>query len=124
MHMQFFGRLGAQLGYKIRGDWYTATKGDIIKNGGGGLLASYYNNSPSTALKSVYPEHNWELKRFKNPPKRSWRTGDNQKKFFDSLMIQLGYNCMEDWYNVTEEDIHKNGGGSLLNHYYRSSPSR
>src|SRR4051812_15127341 len=36
------------------------------------------------------------------------------RKFFDWLRLQLGYDTMEDWYQVSEVDIHKHGGTRLL----------
>ena len=39
------------------------------------------------------------------------------KDVFDKLGNKLGYKCMEDWYKVTVDDIHKNGGVTLLNQY-------
>lgn len=118
---KFFDWLMTELGYKCMEDWYTITQEDIQKNGGVGLL-KYYNNSPSKALQSVYSEHNWELDRFKTKPSNYWKSKENQQKCFDSLMTRLGFKGMEDWYNVTFEDIHKNGGGVPLK-YYNSSPS-
>ena len=34
---------------------------------------------------------------------------------------ELKYTTKEDWYDITTEQIHKNGGGGLLNHYYKDS---
>jgi hypothetical protein len=48
-------------------DWYEVTTEDIRKNGGAAVLF-YYNGSPSSALQSVYPEHFWDLTKFKNKP--------------------------------------------------------
>lgn len=100
-------------------DWYNVIDKDIfmVKNGGRGLLQYHYKGSPSSALQSVYPEHNWELERFKNKPsllkhkndaqrvfweststekftiipKRFWKDKENQKKFFDWIKTRLGY---------------------------------
>lgn len=62
-------------------DWYHVTVEDIVKNGGGGLLTCY-NNSPSSALQSIYPEHNWELERRER--RILWK--QSQKKFLDGLI--------------------------------------
>src|SRR5689334_806970 len=107
----FCNWLYTELGYKSMEDWYNITREDIYKNGGKGMLKTYYNGSPSSVLQSVFPDHTWDLTMFKHKPQRFWKTDENHKKFFDQLMIKLGYNSMEDWYNVSREDIHKNGGG-------------
>lgn len=143
-HVKFLNGLGVQLGYKCMDDWYNVTQKDIHKNGGHGLLHNYYNDSPSFALQSIYPEHNWELGKFKNKPMRLckskiqmlfskntpikwetmfWKKKENHRKFFDWLMVQLGYKSMDEWYNVTQADIHNNGGHGLLKSYYNGSPS-
>ena len=62
---KFFHWLMEQLGYKCMDDWYKVTVEDIHKNGGSGPL-DHYNNSRSKALMNIYPEHNWELNKFKN----------------------------------------------------------
>src|SRR5690242_14654714 len=56
-------------------------------------------------------------------PRWFWKEKANQIQFFDGLMKQLGYKSMDDWYKVTVEDIHKNGGSRLLHAYYNGSPS-
>ena len=88
---KFFNWLGKQLGYKEMTDWYNVTKEDIQKHGGAGLLASNYGDSPSKALKGVYPEHNWMLWNFNVIPMRYWGNGENQRTFFQWLGIQLGF---------------------------------
>ena len=38
-------------------------------------------------------------------------------------MVRLGYKCMDDWYNVTVNEIYDHGGEGLLRNYYSSFPS-
>src|SRR5258707_355737 len=52
-----------------------------------------------------------------------WQNKEAHKQFFDRMGTQLGHTTMEDWYNVTKEDIYKNGGGGPPTSYYRGSPS-
>ena len=73
-HRIFFDSLGAQLGYKSMEHWYNITKKEICENGGTGLLNTYYKGSPSTALQRSYPEHEWELSKFKNKPLSFWKS--------------------------------------------------
>lgn len=123
-HKHFFDWLGKELGYKEMDDWYNVTKEDIYKHGGVGLLSHHYGDSPSRALQLVYPAHNWIPWRFGYTPRGFWNKQENHRKFFDWLGKQLGYEKMDDWYNVTKEDIHKHGGVGLLNQYYNSSSSK
>jgi len=101
------------------------TNGTLLrqKKLGGGTILQYYNNSPSTALKTVYPEHNWEIWKFKMVPMGYWEQSQHRTTFFDRLFETLGYKSMNDLYNVTADDIVRNGGFKLLN-YYSGSPSK
>jgi hypothetical protein len=145
----FFDFLMNLLGYECMDDWYQVTADTIHQYGGRGLL-DHYSGSPSLALQSIYPEHMWELERFKGKPSQLWhkknsqrraflisstvdnvdctpfsfwKRKENHRKFFDWLMVRLELKCMEDWYKVTSKDIYANGGGGLPNSYYSSSPS-
>src|SRR5690349_8522923 len=109
-HRKYFDWLYTRLGYKSMEDWYNLTQEYIFKNGGRGLLTFSYGKSPSLALQSVYPEHHWQVDRFKHKPLRFWENIDQHKLFFEKLANKLGYKDMDDWYNVTAEDI-QNGGG-------------
>ena len=71
--------------------WYSVSKEEIHKYGGGGLLASYYKDSPSKALKTIYPDHNWISWNFKVIPMGFWKKQDNQREFLHWLGVQLGY---------------------------------
>src|SRR5690349_13904891 len=82
-HRQFFDWLGTQLGCKEMDDWYNVSVEDIYKHGGSGLLNDYYNNSPSKALQTVYPEHQWLIWRFGQTPKGFWKKPENHRQFFD-----------------------------------------
>lgn len=103
-------------------DWYNTTKEDFIANGGLNIIRKY-NKSVSTALKIIYPFHKWKLERFKYKPRGYWDIANHQSEFFSRLGDQLGYTQMDDWYNVTTEDITKNGGASVLAKY-NYSPSK
>ena len=122
-HKLFFDNLGVKLGYKCLDDWYNVTTKDIYQNGGQLILSARYNGSPSWALQVVYPHHNWQLEKFTHKPQRFWMSTEtfNHQKFFDWLMKQLGYKCMEDWYNVTVEDIYNDGGKDCLSYLQRFS---
>src|SRR5688500_5103672 len=91
---RFFDWLGEQLGYKHMDDWYRVTLKDIYKHGGKGILYRCYNGSPSKALQTVYPEHNWTLWRFGRTPKGFWEKSENRRNFFDWLAHHLGFKEM------------------------------
>jgi hypothetical protein len=63
-HRKYFEWLYNKLNYKTYDDFYNITYETIYLYKGGGVL-SKYNNSIYTFLKTVYPEHEWDKKKFK-----------------------------------------------------------
>ena len=120
---KFFDWLGKELGYKTLDDWYNITISIIDKHGGGSMLDTFYNGSPSKALKAVYPEHKWMPWRFKKSPKGFWKhflseieQGKNHKEILKSGELELLMKWMEeklqikhldDWYRVSLHQIDK-----------------
>lgn len=100
-----------QLEYKEMDDWYNVTKEDIHKYGGFGLLYKYYNDSPSKALQSVYPNHKWMLWRFGRSPrgfrKNLRNTPAEQQNVIDWLNKNLPIRELDDWYRVSITEIEK-----------------
>src|SRR5690349_13494845 len=45
----------------------------------------------------------------------------NHRIFFDRLGQQLGLNSMDDWYNITNDDIQQHGGTDILKSYGNST---
>src|SRR5689334_7486762 len=108
-HKKFFDRLAKRLGYYSLDDWYNITLEDIQRYGGAIRIHDYFNNSPSKALLTVYPEHNWMPWKFRMSPRGFWEKSEHHLQFFNWLGEQLGYHSLDDWYNVTQEDIHRHG---------------
>ena len=104
--------------------WYNVTQEDFFNNRGEGLLRRYYAGSPSTALQKIYPKHKWMPWMFKVTPMGFWTDKKNHKIFFEWLKSQLGYQQMEDWYNLTVAHVYNNGGKGLLANYYNNSPAK
>jgi len=55
----------------------------------------------------------------------SWLLGEawESKSFVNWLCAKLGYKEMDDWHQLTLEDVYKHGGGRLLSGYYNNSLS-
>lgn len=75
---------------------------------GRGPLA-LYNNSPSRALKAIYPEHDWQEWRFGKVPRNFWDDLANQKKFVEDVAKQLRVGELDDWFGVKAADIRAKG---------------
>ena len=61
------------------------------------------------AVMSAFPEHPWEVWKFKNKRMR-WKDIDSQRAFLESIKSKLGITCFEDWYNVRQADLIECGG--------------
>jgi len=48
---------------------------------------------------------------------------ENRRLFAKKLGEHLGYNCTNEWKNITVKQIKDFGGSGLLGHYYRDSPA-
>ena len=105
-HRQLFDKLGEQLGYTSMEDWYDVNADKIRKNGGAEILLRFYRHSPSTALKTIYPDHDWMIWRFNTVPKSYWKNNASknsieQKRMIDWLGDKLGIHSVEDWLSVS-----------------------
>ena len=121
-HKHWAEDLGKKLKYTTMENWYNITVEQIHKNGGKGLLGGYYNNSLQAFVKAVFPDYDWDPCKFSSVPNGHWQELDNHKHWAEDLGKTLGYKTKEDWYDITAEQIHKNGGGGLLPDYYKDSP--
>ena len=117
----FLDWFGNQLGFKEMDDWYGITEKQILENGGVTLL-NKYGESPSKLVMAVYDTHQWQQSRF-NTQHGYWNNKDNQRDFMDQLGNQLGFKEMDDWYGITQKQLHENGGVTLLDKY-GGSPSK
>ncbi len=118
---QFFDWLAVQLGIKHYTDWYTVMMADLSAKGALPILTRYHSNSIAKALVQLYPEHEWQLFKFKQTPQNLWNDKGRRKQYFDWIATQLNIKTFEDWYNVTTGDIHAKGGAVLLHHFYGGS---
>ena len=66
---------------------------------------SYYDDSISKALTSVYPDHAWELWRFSKVSKGYWDNKQHQREFFDSLVAKFQIKTHTDWYKITSSKV-------------------
>jgi hypothetical protein len=113
--------LGKELGYQGMEDWYNITRELIISNFGGGYILKKYNGSPSQFVKSIFYEYDWLEWKFMVTPFHFWQDNQNQIKYAIWLGKKLGYEDMDDWYNLRVELFKLNYGSSLILNYYNGS---
>jgi hypothetical protein len=107
----FVDRLGKSMGIKNMEDWYEISKEDMINNGGRRMLNRF--ESVEKVLEHLYPEHRWLGWKFRN---QKWNP-EKEKHFMDWLGNQLGYKTLEDFHQITLENIKNFGGSGILTKY-------
>ena len=88
----------------------------IINEGGSGLLKKY-KGSFFTALKTIYPNEEWNFFQLTTKPKYFWDSPENQKNFLHYLYKKFKLNSMEEWYYIRVATVEANGGAALLKKY-------
>lgn len=116
--VQYMDWLGDQLGIKTKEDWYDKKWEQLTSHGN--RLLDKYNNSPSVLLKAVYPEHDWQIEKFRRTPLGYWEMIESHLRFIGKITKEMNIQRMEDWYQVTNQDVKGRGGQRLL-HYYDGS---
>lgn len=64
------------MNFKNFDDWYQISTKDIRNFGGRGLLY-FHKESIFSVLATAYPEHNWQLWKFKQAPRNFWNDEKN-----------------------------------------------
>ena len=122
-HKRYAKWLGKKLGYKEPKDWYQITLKLVHNNYGAGLLVTYYNDSASLFVKTIFPNNEWFEWLFIVAPQGFWKDVKNHKRYVKWLGKKLGYEKPEDWYQITTKLIYDNSGCGLLRTYYNDSAS-
>jgi len=117
---KYFKKLGNILGYKKPEDWYRVKKKDFTDNGGGGLLVTYYHNSPILAVKTLCDSYDFKEWKFQKTTNAFWQDIKKQKEYMSWLGNILGYKEPSDWYKVSQSDFVNNYGYGLLMQYQKS----
>ena len=113
---QFVEWLGKQLSVKKLDDWYQIKRETFEDYTGAAPLQNHFGDSPSNMLKTVYPDHKWEPWKFSDGGnvRKYWKETENQKEYLNWLATQLGIQKMEDWYDITLDQVKKNEGFGLI----------
>jgi hypothetical protein len=113
---KFLEEVAPSLGVKTLEDWNKITVNQFRQIGGssGTRLLQIYGNSLDKILKTLYPNHQWKIKR---KPRGYWKNLDNQRAFLDQIRSSLGIKNLNDWNNVTTVQLVQVGGSRMLTMY-------
>lgn len=104
-HRNYFDSMALSLGIETLEDWYNYTcnfnrKVPQMKN-----ILKYYDQSLVRALTHVYPEHNWQVWRFKQVPKSYWTDQKNMSNYFDWLSNKLKLDEERNWESISVKQV-------------------
>ena len=103
-----------QLNIKSKNDWKKITLQQFQDMYGSYEILKRYS-SIFDALKSIYPDENWNFFEITNKiPISYWNSIDNQREFFNYLSNQLNIHSLDQWYSIPLQSIRKFGGSNLL----------
>ena len=104
-------------------DFHQLTNEVINKHGGVSLLNIHapWGTRIWDLLNYVYPSHNWQFWKFNKTAGDLWSQTEHQLQFLNHLAEKLEIQNEDDWYNVSENDLKKYGGQTLL-HKFGDSP--
>lgn len=75
-------------------------------------MVNHYGNMIK-ALADLRPNHLWTpwmFKEYEKAPRNFWGDPKNQRDYLQWLGPRVGFNTMEDWYNVSKEIFRNNFG--------------
>lgn len=117
----FWDVLGKDLGVSSLENWYQISSAKLPLTARS-LIRVHHGGSFSAALKTAYPDHDWDLFRFLEVPSGYWQLKENRKAYLDKLGPTLGVTKLEDWYSVTRTQYFAHGNRKF-NRYYRALPA-
>eukprot|EP01114_Cavostelium_apophysatum_P014359 TRINITY_DN3702_c0_g1_i1.p1 TRINITY_DN3702_c0_g1~~TRINITY_DN3702_c0_g1_i1.p1 ORF type:complete len:614 (+),score=148.50 TRINITY_DN3702_c0_g1_i1:97-1938(+) len=100
----FLNDLGQNLQIRRWEEWYRVNCNDIRNHGGQGL-EKLYGRSAAVIISSILTEHPWELQKFGAEGRDYLRSENNQKEVVENIARSLHINALDDWYEVTNENI-------------------
>ena len=117
-HRKRMDQLFIKFNLKSFDDWLVVSKTKMIKRGGKEIL-KLYNGNMFNILQNVYPNYPWDISFTSNliSSKLYFKSIENQRKFMDNLFIKFNLKSIDDWFNLSLNEIKKNGGKRLLKIY-------
>jgi hypothetical protein len=110
--LEKFGR--DKLGIKNLDDWYSIPSSAVM------TIRRMFNGSLSKALKTLYPQHNWNPLKFSKRPRRFWCDERTQRDALESIgRLKFGVRELDDWYRVSVTDVISDL--SFINSHYKGS---
>jgi len=119
---EFFDFLSSQIDLTHPQQYYLLRARTVSKNGGAGLLSTYYSNSPSRVVLTLYPELPFRLWDFDPIPFNIWKEEKRRREFLDYLAHKLRFSSLDSFYSLTRATLTKYRGIGILSRYRGKLP--
>lgn len=106
---RYFDWRAKEIGVKEASDWYAIEAKQIDQS----ILKG---STISDLLRKAYPEHQWQVWRFKFLPKGFWKEQENVTECFKWLEDQLNVKSVGCWQQINPQQVIDAGGARLLYH--------
>ena len=113
---KWFETLKASLNVEKAQDWNNIPEKSIRQFPGGASVLAHHGGK-ANFLASLYPDEMWCIDERLKVPHHYWESHENRRQFMEKLGRRLGITTLEDWRDVTHQQLQKNGAGSLLGRY-------
>jgi len=110
---RFLDWIAEQEGFESMESWYMMKRSDFELYTGGAVINNYYGGSPRKAICDIYPEYDWKPWKFVNSPPNFWKNDDNCKEYLTWLFNELGFQDIEDWYQLENRILNANYGAGM-----------
>lgn len=98
-------QIGTELGVKELDDWYKVSRAQLLKLVP--FIDAKYKGKVFSALKKIYPDHNWDSSKFSRAFINFWNDVAHQKKKLEEVGRELGVVNLDDWYRISRSRVCK-----------------
>jgi len=109
----YFDWIAGQEGFESMESWYLMRRSDFERYTGGAVINNHYGGSPRKAICDIYPEYDWKPWKFVNSPPNFWKNDDNCREYLTWLFDELGFQDIEDWYQLENRVLNSNYGAGM-----------
>jgi hypothetical protein len=106
--------------------WYRFSSSDVKKLPGSKMIEIRYEASLITALQTAFPNHGWQVHRFKSVSSGFWDSTQNRRSMIQDYIestLKLDPNDREAYYNLSLAGLTKAGASFLVTAYNNSVPA-
>jgi len=113
---RFFISIAEHFDLKTMDDWYNVKGHNIDQR-----FLQHFSGSLIRALETMFPLYSWKIWKFLKVPKGYWNDVSNQRKLLDAFAMDSKFQSMNDWYDVTSQEVIRKIGDTMIQECYGGS---